>query len=151
MEQNILIDCYRLINKYNRFAKMARRYGTEHLLYPSEIHMIEAIGTAGEVTTTKLAEILGITKGGVSQTTAKLANKGLIEKRSVDGSNEIIIMLTESGQTAYSGHRSFHEGMLAKVNAVMEGFSCEERAALSLLIETLESEVDKMGGLNNEV
>ena len=37
-------DVYRIINKYNQKAKLPKTYGTEDLLYMSEIHMIEIIG-----------------------------------------------------------------------------------------------------------
>ena len=68
-------DVYRIINKYNQKAKLPKTYGTEDLLYMSEIHMIEIIGSEEEVTNGKLTKILGITKGAVSQTVTKLEEK----------------------------------------------------------------------------
>ena len=73
-------DTYGLINKYNQKTKTARQYGTEDLLYSAEVHMIEMIGSYETITTTKLAEKLGITKGAVSQITRKLLEKNLIIK-----------------------------------------------------------------------
>ena len=72
MENEILQVGMRLINKYNNLNKKAHYYGVDVLLYPSEIHVIDAIGDNNDVTTTKLSMNLGITKGGISQTVSKL-------------------------------------------------------------------------------
>ena len=40
----LLESFYRLINKYNQKTKNARQYGTEHLLYPAEVPLIEPTG-----------------------------------------------------------------------------------------------------------
>ena len=94
-----LEDTYRLINKYNHKAKTAKYYGTEDLLYSAEVHMIEMIGSYEAITTTKLAEKLGITKGAVSQITRKLLEKDLIIKNpSAERSNEVLISLTDEGK-----------------------------------------------------
>ena len=79
MNTTIIQKSLRLINRYNNLSKKARHYGTQFLLYPSEIHMIDVIGSQNDITTTKIAELLGITKGAVSQITAKLLDKGLID------------------------------------------------------------------------
>ena len=88
----IFENTYRLINKYNQKGKTPKTYGTEDLLYVAEVHMIEIIGSYGQITTTQLAQVLSITKGAVSQTTAKLFGKGLIEKHnSKERTNELFI------------------------------------------------------------
>ena len=61
--------------------------------------MIETIGSYETITTTKLAEKLGITKGAVSQITRKLLEKNLIMKiPSGEKVNEVLILLTDKGR-----------------------------------------------------
>lgn len=144
METNIIQKSLRLINRYNSISKKARHYGTQFLLYPSEIHMIDAIGTENDITTTKLAEILGITKGGVSQITAKLLDKGLITKKEQTGSNAVFISLTESGQAAFNEHRRFHDKMLTEIDKITDTLSEETLSAIHTLIDTVENELNRI-------
>ena len=120
MNNILLQEGLRLINRYNNFDKKARSYGTEELLYPSEIHVIDAIGMQSEMTTTKLAKTLGITKGGISQITAKLIKKGLIKKSKGSGLNEIFLSLTDKGKTAYEGHCRLHEDLLKRLDNLLD-------------------------------
>jgi DNA-binding MarR family transcriptional regulator len=70
-------------------------------LYPSEIHlMLETKGDQA-VNATKIADKLGITKGAVSQTLARLEKKGIIEKiKDPYNKNELSIILTPMGKRA---------------------------------------------------
>ena len=52
MNTSIIQKSLRLINRYNNLTKKARHYGTPFLLYPSEIHTIEVIGSQNNITTT---------------------------------------------------------------------------------------------------
>lgn len=144
MNTNIIQKSLRLINRYNSLSKKARNYGTQFLLYPSEIHMIDVIGSQNEITTTKAAELLGITKGAVSQITSKLFDKGLITKTEQSGSNAVFISLTESGQTAFNEHRKFHEKMLSEIDKITDSLSEETLSAIQALIDTIENELQRL-------
>lgn len=144
MNTDIIQKSLRLINRYNSLSKKARHYGTPFLLYPSEIHMIDVIGSQNEITTTKIAELLGITKGAVSQITSKLLDKGLITKTEQTGSNAVFISLTESGQAAFKEHRMFHEKMLSEIDRITDSFSEETLSAIQVLIDTVENELQRL-------
>jgi DNA-binding MarR family transcriptional regulator len=146
MDNKILQESLKLINKYNSIDKKARNYGTNHLLYPSEIHVIDAIGMNEEVTTTKIAEILGITKGGVSQITKKLIDKNLIQKRDGKGINEVYLSLTEEGITAYHGHSKLHEHMLAKMNKLLDEMDDTTKEAINNFFIELNNELSILEG-----
>lgn len=138
-----LEETYRLINKYNQKAKTAKRYGTEDLLYSAEVHMIEMIGSYEAITTTKLAEKLGITKGAVSQITRKLLEKDLIIKiPSAQRSNEVLISLTDKGRIVYSYHQSMHEKMLGKIDSVLSGLSDDGKMALEQIIRIIDDSLN---------
>ena len=136
---------YRLVNKYNQNNKKPKKYGTDDLLYPAEVHMIEIIGSYEYITTTKLSKILGITKGAVSQTTTKLLDKDLIIKdTSKSKSNEVFISLSEKGKKVYGYHREKHKDMIEKINMLIEELSPESVVAIEKLIDIIDKSLDEM-------
>lgn len=144
-DPNIMEFCYRLINKYNQKTKNPKQYGTDDLLYASEVHMIEVIGTYGSITTTKLANCMGITKGAVSQTTSKLLKKDLILKTaSKERNKEIFITLTEKGQKVLDGHHKIHEKMNERVNDVMVKMSEESKKDMIALFNVFDLSIDEL-------
>ena len=144
MENKILQESLKLINKYNSFDKKARKYGTDKLLYRSEIHVIDAIGMNEGMTTTKVAEILGITKGAVSQITSKLIEKKLIKKEEGKGINEVYLSLTQEGMTAYNGHCQLHEHMFSRMNKLIGDMDETTQEAIQNLIAELFNELTRM-------
>lgn len=119
-EHDLFEIIYRIINKYNTKIKKPRYYGTEHLLYSSEIHMIEIIGKYKNITSTEIAKAQGITNGAVSQTTSKLLKKGLIQKNvSPLGNNEILISLTSTGKIAFENHLNFHDSLIKQISILL--------------------------------
>ena len=144
MDNELLQMGLRIINRYNSMEKKARTYGTDVMLYPSEIHVIEAIGSSGGSTTTKLANILGITKGGISQTCSKLMQKGLIEKSDGEGLNELIISLTEKGRTAYFGHQKLHKELIEKMNALSSGIDGTTMSTIRAILTAINDELTRL-------
>lgn len=144
MDNQMLQAGIRIINHYNCFANKARNYGTDVTLYPSEIHLIDAIGLEGNMTTTRLASTLGITKGGVSQTITKLMTKGLVTKSEGDGINEVYISLSDKGRTAYQGHRKLHESLISKMDALTSQMNDETKNALNEMISAIDEELNRL-------
>lgn len=100
----------RMIHKYNQWENIKRNYGTDDLLSRAEIHTIVAIGNNPGINVTKLAEILGITKGAASQMIYKLRDKKTVEKKISPASDtEVILTLTEKGMINYSTHEKYHK------------------------------------------
>ena len=144
MNNEFLQECLKIINKYKNLDKKVRSYGTDELLYPSEIHVIDAIGMSMDMTTTKLAAKLGITKGGISQITSKLIKKNLISKEDGDGLNEVYLILTDKGMTAYQAHIKLHEPMVNKVNSLFEKMDESSKNSILNLINEISSELSRL-------
>ncbi len=144
MDNQLLQMGLKLINRYNSIEKKARYYGTDVMLYPSEIHIIEAIGISGKMTTTKLSDLLGITKGGISQTCTKLLKKGLICKTDGEGLNEIYISLTDKGKTAYYGHQRLHEPMIKKMNELSDNIDETTMNIIKTILMTINDELSRL-------
>ncbi len=137
---------YWLMNRYNQKMKTPRHYGTDDLLYPAEVHLLEVIGGEAGITTTQLAERMAITKGAVSQTTARLLEKRLVDKTPAPGQKrEQLFTLTGRGDTVLRHHRQLHRRMLEKSEAVWQQLPPESRSALEELVAVLENSLDEMG------
>ncbi len=142
---NFFENWYRLVNKYNQKTKIPKTYGTDDLLYPSEIHLIDTVGSNEKITTTKLSEILCITKGAVSQTTNKLCAKGMIEKNdSSERSNEVFITLTEKGKTAFEYHRNMHSRMMKKIDSIINELPDESIMAMQRIMTSIDEALEEI-------
>lgn len=141
---------YRLINLYNQKMKKPRRYGTDDLLYPAEVHLLEVIGASGGISTTQLAQRLSVTKGAVSQTAAKLLEKGLLVKKPVPGQQrEQLLTISEKGGIVFQYHRNLHSHLLEQVESILAQLPEESRTALEKLLATLEETVTETEENNN--
>lgn len=77
---DVYITAYRLINKYNAKTKQPKTFGTAETVCGSEAQVLDVVAHTQLVTCSQIASALGITKGAVSQTLAKLEKKALIER-----------------------------------------------------------------------
>lgn len=88
-------------------------FGTGVPLYRAEIHTVQAIGEHPGINVTRLAELMDVTKGAVSQMVGKLVNKGLVRKvQAGDNAKEVKLHLTDLGDTGFRNHQKLHMQML---------------------------------------
>jgi len=100
---------HKVMNKMKRIEQKPRHFGTDILLYPSEIHTIEAIGRNAGINVTDLATLQGVTKGAVSQVIRKLVEKEMAVRMKDERSDrEVLLMLSPTGKIAYEAHKKFH-------------------------------------------
>ncbi len=110
-----------VLNKFAAVEKSPRDFGSGDKLFPSEIHVIEAIGNHPGVNMTELAAELGVSKPAVTQIVGKVARKKLLRRyKSAHNRKEVLVRLTEKGEVAFLGHQEFHARMDA---AAVERFS----------------------------
>ena len=93
-------------------------------LYPSEIHVIAAVGNDLANRVTILSQKFGITKGAVSQVVNKLSNKGYLKKESLG--KEIILSLTPKGQLAFDMQDELHKKVEANFVDCLDNLSPED-------------------------
>ncbi len=108
-----MIDHFVLVmNKFAALEKSSRDFGTGDKLFPSEIHVLEAIGKHPGINMSDLASALGISKPAVTQIIAKVTKKDLVERYNGEGNRkEVLLRLTKNGLIAFNGHREFHARM----------------------------------------
>ena len=98
-----------LAERLAAFESGPKEFDTGVLLYRAETHLLQAIGREPTTNVTRLAERLGVTKGAVSQTLAKLVRKKLVRKRTAPTSGrEVVLELTALGWKGYHAHERFH-------------------------------------------
>jgi DNA-binding MarR family transcriptional regulator len=144
--QDIAAQFIQVMNKYSALEKRPIDFGTDELLYPSEIHMIEAIGKGRGMNITELGGMLGVTKGAVSQKVARLVRKGLVQKiKAPSSEKEVLLKLTEKGWIAFEGHEKFHMGLYVDFIKYIEDFSSDEMKRFSEILKKLEDHIEGYG------
>lgn len=127
-------DCQRVMERMSALQykitcnnKRPKSFGTDKLLYQSEIHFIDAVGIEGEVNASQLSGRLGVSNGAITQVADKLSKKKLIEKyKKNDNRKEVYFRLTEQGKVAYENHKNFHRELSEKITAYLEGLSSKQ-------------------------
>lgn len=105
-------DLLALVDIINNQHKGGVDFGTGHRLYPAEIHTIQAIGDEPEITVTKLAERMGVSKPTISERINKLAKKGLVSRGAKpDDTKAVTLNLTRTGWIARERHEVHHDKM----------------------------------------
>lgn len=132
----------RLVGKLSGIDGKIRNYGTDQPLYNAEIHMIKSIRENEGIHVTGLADMLGVTKGAVSQIIMKLERKGMIVKSTDPGNlSRLMLKLTPKGETAYVHHERLHEEFDAAFHAAMENASDENKEFLYIFLNSLEEKI----------
>lgn len=117
----------KIMDKYAASEKKPRYYGTDQLLYRSEVHTIDAIGKNNNINVTNLSTYLGVTKGAVSQMIEKLIKKDMLVKTIVSPSDtEVALSLTLKGEQAFEGHRKYHHDFYEQIEQTIATISNED-------------------------
>lgn len=142
MNQNfiaILEQFYRITNRISKMRNTQLRLNGAKPLNTAAIHMIDVIGKHKDVNLTEIANILGITKGAVSQMTGKLERDQLIQKKKfIENDKDVHFVLTEEGWNVYTGHESLHNALYEKLDAILSQF---EQGDIEKMIAAL-TEID---------
>lgn len=133
----------RIVSKISEFDKKTRYYGTDKPLYEAEIHMIKSIKENEGIHVTGLADMLGVTKGAVSQIIMKLDHKGMIIK-DTDPRNQsrLLLRLTSKGEIAYMHHEKLHKKYEEIFDDLLENAAEENKTFFRELLNSLEKQID---------
>lgn len=123
-----LIDLFlKILHLYSIIGRKPKDYGTGDLLYFTEIHTITMVGKNYEINMTQLADIMGVTKGAISQTIRKLVHKNLIVKSNSNNKKEFNLKLSDKGNIVYRGQESFQKELFTFAATLYEQARPEER------------------------
>lgn len=123
--------------------KKTRYYGTDVPIFHSEIHVIMAIAENPGIHVGGLADVLGVTKGAVSEILKKLEKKSLVIKE-IDNLNlsRYLLSLTEKGKKAHSNHIFYHSVLNTMVEDELKDASEDELEFLSNFLSSLMKKVN---------
>ncbi|ADZ10150.1 regulatory protein MarR [Methanobacterium lacus] len=108
--RKMMMQFIRMNKKFQKFEKNPIEFGDGQKLYPSEIHILDAVGSGVANNVTVLSQKFGITKGAVSQVVNKLHEKQLIKKEKIEGNaKEVKLTLTSHGRNAFKIQDELHK------------------------------------------
>lgn len=137
-ELQYLIDQFlKILNLYSVISRKPKDYGTGDLLYFTEVHTISMVGKNKSVNMTQLADIMGVTKGAISQTIRKLVSKNLIIKSNTRNRKEISLRLSGKGKIVYKGLQSHNQEIFAFAGTLYEKAKPDDVALVRGLFEAI--------------
>jgi len=146
--QNLIDLFLKILHLYSVIGRKPKDYGTGDLLYLAEIHTITMIGKNHQVNMTQLAELMGVTKGAISQTIRKLVTKNYIVKSNTVNRKEISLSLSEKGQIVYKGQASFQKELFTFAGTLYEKAGQHDRElVLRLFLAISENMQDRVKAL----
>lgn len=127
----ILEKMFLAYNIMQENAKHPRDYGVGHLLYQAELHTLAAIFRHEQANASELAQIMGITKGAITQVVSKLIQKGLVEKFNMPGNKkEVYFCLTATGVKVNDAHYEHDRKILQPVISYLGNLNQEQLSAI---------------------
>ncbi|MDB6061703.1 MAG: hypothetical protein JWM78_1806 [Verrucomicrobiaceae bacterium] len=123
---------FRLLNKILWGRKYPRDYGSGELLHMAEAEILDRVGSCEKITTTLLAEQLGVSKAAISTLVNKLETKRYLSKTtSALHRNIKYLSLTKKGVTSRDGFRAYRE----QLHGYLDGISkAELRGHINVLL-----------------
>jgi len=112
-------------------------------LYPSEIHLIDVIVKGQDINASKMAARLGVTKGAVSQTLARLEKKGILYKtKDPQNRNELTVHFTPLGKKVLEEQRKLRTTFHEQYDKYFSNISEEEEVIIMGFLKKMEEFFD---------
>lgn len=86
-----------ILHMFSIIEKKPWELGTGSKVYLAEVQTISMVGENSNINMTQLADIMGVTRGAISQTVRKLVAKKLVVRTNTRNQKEINLGLTELG------------------------------------------------------
>jgi len=125
--QNLIDLFLKILHLYSVINRKPKDYGTGDLLYFTELHTISVVAANKEINMTRLAEIMGVTRGAISQTIRKLVSKNLILKSNLTNRKEVNLKLSEKGMQVFKSQESFQKEIFTFALSLYENAEPEDR------------------------
>ncbi len=141
--QSLIDQFLKILHLYSVIIRKPKDYGTGDLLYLTEIHTLTMISKNDEVNLTQLAEIMGVTKGAISQTIRKLTVKNLIVKNNTTNRKEFNLKLSEKGKIVIRGLESFQQEIFAFAKGLYESAKPDDRELVKRLFTAISTNMEE--------
>ena len=141
--QQLIDQFLKILNLYAVINRKPKDYGTGDLLYLSEVHTISMVGKNDFLNMTQLAEIMGVTRGAISQTIRKLVSKNFIIKSNSRNRKEINLELSEKGRIVFLGLATFHKEIFAFAEPLYETAQPRDIALVKRLFDAISGNMEQ--------
>lgn len=130
-----LVDYNRMMYAHGRNT---RCYGTQHKLRTDQIHTIDFIGCNPCCRLCDIAAATNSSLPAVSLQVKRLSKLGIIRKqRSEENQREVILTLTEDGETIFRYHNDLDQRWMDAVSKELSAFSEDELSSIDRFLEIL--------------
>ena len=140
--QELVDQFLKILNLYSVISRKPKDYGTGDLLYFTEVHTISMIARNRQINITRLAALMGVTKGAISQTIAKLAAKKLIVRQNIRNLKEVSLMLSEKGLIVLKELELFHNEIFTFAATLYEKAKPEDRELVRRLFSAIDQNME---------
>jgi len=146
--QSLIDQFLKILHLYSVIGRKPKDYGTGDLLYFTEIHTISMVGKNREINMTRLSEMMGVTRGAISQTIRKLVTKNFILKSNATNRKEINLRLSPKGMIVLKGLESFQHEIFTFAGSLYENATKEDielvRRLFNAICENMQERVKQL-------
>lgn len=141
-EVNELVRLFQsILHVYTLFEKQPINFGTGSKVYVTEIQTVSVIGENPNANMTQLAEIMGVTRGAISQTVRKLIAKKLVVRLTARNQKEINLGLTGFGQMVSESYQAKMKEVFTFADELHASASPAERDLVKRLFLRIHSNI----------
>ena len=134
-----------ITTRFHELERKCCKFGTDVDIHLAEIHTIMGIYLNEGIHVGGLAELLGVTKGSVSELLRRLERKGLAYKaKDPLKMTRLNVFLTEKGKAAHEQHMAFHSQLDCMVDDAMGIRKQNEVADIADFLEKLLAKLNSM-------
>jgi len=138
-EVNEMVQLFQnILHAYSIIEKQPRDFGTGNTLHLTELQTISMIGENPDLNMTRLADLMGVTRGAISQTVRKLVIKKLVTRTNVRNNKEINLRLSESGQFVRHEYQARMKEVFTFADELYESATQEERDLVKRLFKQIQ-------------
>jgi len=130
-----------ILHVYTIFEKQPINFGTGSKVYITEIQTVSVIGENPNTNMTQLAEIMGVTRGAISQTVRKLVAKKLVVRINSRNQKEINLGLTDFGRLVSESYQTKMQEVFTFAGELYASASPAERDLVKRLFMRIHSNI----------
>lgn len=141
--QNLIDQFLKILHLYAVINRKPKDYGTGDLLYLTEIHTLTMVARNRRINMTRLAEMMGVTKGAISQTIRKLVIKGLIVKENSTNRKEFNLSLSPKGERVMKAQESLQKEIFSFAATLYEKAGAKDREMVARLFTAISGNMEE--------
>ena len=139
-DNNIGDKFFRVAAKFSEIDENSKCEIEDENFVNTEMHIVKLIKEHEGIHVTGIAEMLGVTKGAVSQVLGRLEKKGVVVKERDDKNmSRLVLKLTPKGERLYEVHEAFHAELNEIIKETLDNSTEENRIFLKNFLDTVET------------